>query len=144
MRIYKTDQTVEFPEKTPEGYKNIRSSVRVDVRPGECLLVATGIALDFNPKQEQVRVFPVIGMDYILDKSGNLSIILCNTDIRNYYVYPGAVIAYLEYKKLKSTHLEDTKLNFEEELETSAQAILGEESTGNMVPDSEIDLTVVE
>jgi len=103
MRLYKTDENADFPEKVsrPYGndYLNLRSSIRVDVRPGETLLIPTGFRISISKGQEVFAV-DIYGSNRVSLESGkSANITITNHTDRNYLISVGQSIGRLEVYK---------------------------------------------
>ena len=96
MKFRKRLEFVELPEKSGSDYLNIRSAVRIDVRPGEILSVDTG--LDYMIPKNDVATWAVVGSNVVrleLTPSGykRLYVKIRNRGHRNLMIYVGHVIA---------------------------------------------------
>ena len=103
MRLYRLNKNVDFPEKVsrPYGndYLNLRSSIRVDVRPGETLLIPTGFRLSLS-KDQKVFASDIFKSNRVSLKSGEqVSITITNHTDRNYLISIGQSIGHLEVYK---------------------------------------------
>lgn len=104
---FKIQGDVEKPELGSDGvYYNVRSNVRVDVRPNEDLLVDTGISVFVN-SNEQAVVVGFNGDDLVLEpgKWQQLKVKIVNKTERSFMIYQGQVIGYI----ITSQHQEEMK-----------------------------------
>ena len=96
MKFRKRLEFVELPEKSGSDYLNVRSAVRIDVRPGETLNVDTGLNY-MIPKNDSAN-WTIVGSNVVrfgLTPSGyrHLYIKIHNHGRRNIMIYVGEVIA---------------------------------------------------
>lgn len=100
MRLYKIDDNVEFPSKeTSKGItkiSGIRSSQRVDVRPGETVFVKTGIRIHLNKKEEAAIYSAVLEGVYSPVSGKELAVMVHNNTRNTFHIYPGQVIGRAE------------------------------------------------
>jgi len=96
MKFRKRLEFVELPEKSGSDYLNVRSAVRIDVRPGETLNVDTGLNY-MIPKNDSAN-WTIVGSNVVrfgLTPSGyrRLYVKIRNHGHRNIMIYVGEVIA---------------------------------------------------
>lgn len=91
---------VELPEKaTASLYVNVRSAVRIDVRPGETLDIPTGVRVTVGRNEKAYLEELIDGMVPKQIKSGELFVTVKNKGKRNIMVYPGQALAEIVVKK---------------------------------------------
>jgi len=97
MKFRKRLEFVELPEKSGNDYLNVRSAVRIDIRPGETLDVDTG--LDYMVSSNDPSRWSVAG-DFNVFEAGLTSggykplyIKVRNMGNRNIMIYVGEPIA---------------------------------------------------
>jgi dUTPase len=100
MRLYKLDKNVEFPERVNEDglirYLNIRSSERIDVRPGETRHISTQLRVSFDV--EKYETFIISAFDStksLLEDGEEVFVKVTNHGNRNIMIYPGQVVGEL-------------------------------------------------
>jgi len=95
MKFKRLDASIELPEKESDGhYINVRSSVRVDVRPGETRLIPTGVNVVLSKDEKAKLVVTASTATYTYDlESGAMEVKVVNNGARNIPIYPGMVIA---------------------------------------------------
>ena len=96
MKFRKRLEFVELPEKDGNNYLNVRSAVRIDVRPGETLSVDTG--LDYMVPKNDSATWAVVGSNVVrfeLTPSGyrRLYVKIRNHGHRNIMIHVGEVVA---------------------------------------------------
>lgn len=95
---------VELPEKVNATYYiNVRSAVRVDVRPNETLRVPTGVSASVARTEKAALIGTVSGVIDAALTSGDLYITITNEGDRNFMIYPGMVLAEIEVEKTEKT-----------------------------------------
>lgn len=103
MRLYRIDKEIDFPEKVSRAYGNaylnVRSIIRIDVRPQETILVPTGFRVSFLKKQRVYSVNKFNGGRYELTSGELLYIEITNETKNNYKISPGQAIGHLEVYK---------------------------------------------
>jgi len=124
MKFRKRLEFVELPEKSENDYINVKSAVRIDVRPGETLSVDTG--LEYMIPKNDSALWWVVGLNVVETKltSGGyrpLYIKVRNPGHRNHMIYVGESIARIvgtvKPKKAKATKKRVTTFTSELELE---------------------------
>lgn len=114
MKFIRTVKGVEFPERirNTNEYINIRSSVRVDIRPQEEIDVPTGLKISLS-KGEKAFVFPVMENTVypkkVFSKTSDLFVTIKNTTIRTLQISPGQAIATMTVKKPKNKSQDSEK-----------------------------------
>ena len=125
MKFRKRLEFVELPEKDGSNYLNIRSAVRIDVRPGEILSVNTG--LEYMVPKNDTATWAVASSSTVIGDSLTpggykpLYIKLHNPGHRNLMIYVGETIATIvgtmKPKKVKAAKKKVATFTSEFELE---------------------------
>ena len=105
MRLYKTQDGVEYPERvvTERGQEfiNIRSTMRLDARPGECVEILTGFRIGGLKKKDKAVTCSSLGVGDTLniENGKELSFKVCNSGDKTIMIYPGQVVGKLVVSK---------------------------------------------
>ena len=103
MRMKRKLEDVELPEKVSSTrYINVRSAQRVDVRPGETVVIETGVLVAMAAgEMARVRGKNVKPTSIAPKGYKDLLVTMVNRGDRNLLIYPGQVIASIEIVKKK-------------------------------------------
>jgi len=103
VRLKRLNDQVELPEKTNNNkYINVRSAVRIDVRPGETVEVPTGVAVSLAKEETAYISGPnVVPTELPHGKYKEIIVPIYNDGDRNLLIYPGQVIATISVERKK-------------------------------------------
>lgn len=102
MKFYKLNANSEFPGITEgDGFTSalISATERIDIRPGETVVLGTGLRMEYSARMESLTMLSPLEhcvVEGFTSMPGEeMTISISNRGSRNVPVYPGRVIAYL-------------------------------------------------